>query len=567
MKLVSTEEMRRLEQAANDAGWSYDTMMDRAGHACALAIQQKLQQKQGRVLVLVGPGNNGGDGLVAARYLCQWGARVKVYIWKRAIEDDAPLLAVQPLGVPLVWAQNDPAGNQLAALVQEADFIVDALLGTGATGSLRGSLADLVRRVTQLLDSRRAALPAGDGSPLRSLRSWQIPPQQPYPLLVAMDVPSGLDCNTGAIDERAFRADITVTFAYPKRGLFLFPGADHVGNLLVADIGISPALAESLMVEVATAEEIGAALPARPMNSHKGTYGRALIVSGSVNFVGAPCLCTEAACRAGAGLVTLAMPQSIYRIVTAKLTEATFFPLADDMGALVPRALQVLSDHTPDYQAMLVGPGLGRETVTAEFLCALLSGRPPSRQVLGFRGQDNGAAPDAPSQQRLPPLVVDADGLYLLPTCERWWEYLPPSSVLTPHPGEMAHLCGTDIQSVQADRIGVAAEAAVRWGCTIVLKGAYTVVASAEGQVTVIPFANPALATAGTGDVLAGAIVGLMAQGLTGYEAARVGAYVHGLAGELASQDIGRAGVLASDLLPRLPLAIAALNKRPGPHP
>ncbi len=567
MKLVTTEEMRRLEQAANDAGWSYETMMDRAGYASALAIQQKLSQKQGHVLVLVGPGNNGGDGLVAARYLCQWGAPVRAYIWKRDTQDDAPLAGAKAAGVPLVWAQDDPHGEQLTALVQEADVVVDALLGTGATGPLRGSLADVIQHVAQLLDTRRAPIPGGDGSPLRSLRTLSLPAQQAYPWLVAIDVPSGLDCDTGAIDDRAFKADLTVTFAYPKRGLFLFPGAGHVGELLVADIGIAASLAESIAVEIATPEAIAAALPARPLNAHKGTFGRALVVSGSVNYVGAPCLCTEAACRVGAGLVTLAMPQSIYRTVTTRLTEATFFPLADDMGALIPRALQVIAEHAPSYQAMLVGPGLGREVVTGEFLCALFAGRAPGRKVLGFRGQGGAVASDAPAPICLPPLVIDADGLYLLSACERWWEHLPPSSVLTPHPGEMAHLLGVDIHTVQADRIQVAMDAAARWGCTVVLKGAYTVIADPQGHLAVVPFANPALATAGTGDVLAGAIVGFMAQGLSGYDAARVGAYVHGLAGELASQEIGRAGVLASDLLPRLPLAIAALNKRPSPHP
>jgi len=237
------------------------------------------------------------------------------------------------------------------------------------------------------------------------------------------------------------------------------------------------------------------------------------------------------------------------------------------MGALVPRAAQVVSEQAPNYQAMLVGPGFGREPVTGQFLCALLSGRQPGRKPLGFRSEDDAGALGAPGQVRFPPWVVDADGLYLLPLCDQWWEHLPASSVLTPHPGEMARLLGAEVQAVQADRVGVAAGAAARWGCTVVLKGAYTVVAGPDGRVTVIPFANPALATAGTGDVLAGAIVGLVAQGLSGYQAAVVGAYLHALAGEMAGRDMGRAGVLAGDLLPRLPLAIASLSAPPSPSP
>jgi len=564
MKLVTGEEMRRLEQQAHDAGWSYDAMMDKAGRASALAIQQRLSHEQGLVLILVGPGNNGGDGLVAARYLAQRGARVEVYIWKRERpDDDAPLAGAAALDIPITWSEKDPDARQLLALLQEADIVVDALLGTGATGPLRGTLAHLVQVVQQALDARGAVRRPTTDAPLRALRD--LPPRCPRPLLVAIDLPSGLDGDSGAIDPRAFRADLTVTLAYPKRGLFLFPGADHVGELLVADIGIPSHLAESLVVEVAAAEEMEAALPARPANAHKGAFGRALVVAGSINYVGAPCLCAEAACRVGAGLVTLAVPHAIYPAVTAKLTEPTFIPLADDLGAIVPRALQVINERLPSYQAMLVGPGLGREPVTGEFLSILLSGRPPSGQVLGFRGGQGASPLFAPP--RLPPLVVDADALFLLSACERWWERLPPSSVLTPHPGEMAHLLGADVQAVQADRMSVAADAAARWGVTVVLKGAYTVVASPDGPVTVIPYANPALATAGTGDVLAGAIVGLLAQGLSGYDAARVGAYIHALAGEMAGRDIGRAGALASDLLPRLPLAIATLRDRPSPRP
>ena len=567
MKLVSTEEMRQLERAANDAGHSYGAMMERAGEATALAVKERVAAGAGSILVLVGPGNNGGDGLVAARYLHRWGHKVAVYIWKRELADDPNLAHAEELGIPILWAAQDEGGRELGELARACPAVVDALLGTGATGPLRGSLCDLLRIVRQALDERAEGidLATKNQEPATSLRGILDQPsptsQVARPLVVAVDVPSGLNCDTGEIDPLALKADVTVTFAYPKRGHFLFPGAGHVGELLVADIGMDPALAEGLPDQVATPELIGRLLPPRPVEAHKGTFGKALIVAGSANYTGAPCLATGAAYRVGAGLVTLAVAEAIYPIVASKLTEATYLILPHDMGALVPEAWRVLAERLEGYDALLVGPGLGREAATGDFLFTLLSGyrqtpKPQSPNPNPRRGVGVGVS--------LPPIVVDADGLNLLAERERWWEGLPLGSVLTPHSGEMARLVGSGVQAVEADRLGTVRDAAKRWGCTVVLKGAYTLVATPEGQVTVIPFANPALATAGTGDVLAGAIVGLMAQGLPGPQAALCGVYLHALAGELRRKEIGESGMLAGDLLPLLPLAIRKISSPPG---
>jgi len=323
--------------------------------------------------------------------------------------------------------------------------------------------------------------------------------------------------------------------------------------LLVADIGIDPTLAERIGVEVATPEQIAAMLPSRPLDAHKGTFGKALIVAGSANYIGAPCLAAEAAYRVGAGLVTLAVPQRIYPLVAAKLSEPTFLVLPDDMGVLVPAALRVLAERIGDYDVLLVGPGLGTEPTTKDFVEGLIIGRwRTGLKPIGFGASER----DSDRQPNLPPLVLDADALNLLADLGGWWEHLPQETVLTPHPGEMARLLACDVQTVQGDRIGVARGAAMQWGCTLVLKGAYSVVASPEGTVTVIPFANPALATAGSGDVLAGTILGLMAQGMAGSSAAVCGAYLHGLAAQIVGQQYGHAGMMASDLLPLLPLAV-----------
>ena len=398
---------------------------------------------------------------------------------------------------------------------------------------------------------------------------------------MAIDVPSGLNADTGEIDKIALVADMTVTFAYPKRGQFLFPGARHVGELLVADIGIDPALARNIPVKVATPESVAQMLPNRPLDAHKGTFGKVLIIAGSTNYVGAPCLASEAAYRVGVGLVTLAVAQTIYPIVAAKLTEPTFLVLPDDMGVLIPRALRPLAGRIEDYDALLVGPGLGREPTTGDFVYTLLSGhQSPRHKLVGFDvSSGKTQTPDLPERPlQLPPLVLDADGLNLLADLGKatasqeaedhlhWWGYLPSQSVLTPHSGEMARLVGCSIQDIEADRIGMACRAAQKWGCTVVLKGAYTCVVSptrtgsSKEKATIIPFANPALATAGTGDVLAGTVAGLLAQGLSTHDAAVCGAYLHGLAGEMASEQYDQAGLLASDLLPHLPRAIRRLR-------
>ncbi|HHX66353.1 MAG TPA: NAD(P)H-hydrate dehydratase [Chloroflexi bacterium] len=556
MKLVTAEEMRRLEQAASEAGLSYEEMMEQAGHATALAIQERLAGSADHILVLVGPGNNGGDGLVAARYLHQWNLPVSVYIWKRNLEDDPNLERVREMGIPVYRAEDDPEGERLDELVTDCDLLLDALLGTGTTGELRGDLPDLLRRVRRGLNARAAGREIERISPLRSVAGSRINryvrSQTP---VVALDMPTGLNSDTGEVDEAALPADLTVTFAHPKRGHFLFPGAGFVGKLLVADIGIDPALAEDIPTAVATPEAAAAMLPARPPDAHKGTFGKAMVVGGSTNYVGAPRMAAEGAYRSGAGLVTVAVGGRIYPMVAAGLTEATYLVLPDDMGAITPSAVRVLVEHLEDYDALLLGPGMGTETVTGDFMCALLTGR-RARRTIGFAEEE----PPPTSKHMLPPLVIDADGLSLLSRCPEWWEHLPPESVLTPHPGEMARLLGRSVREVQSNRLGAAQSAAQEWRCIVVLKGAYTVVAAPSGRTTVIPFANAALATAGTGDVLAGTILGLLAQGLRAYEAAVSGVYLHGLAGEIRRRQLGASGMLAGDLLPLIPRAMEELR-------
>ena len=555
MYILSVEQMRRAEAAADAAGETYASMMERAGQAVAAAVRRLRPTAQLRVLILVGPGNNGGDGLVAAYHLRQAGAEVCCYIWKRKAAGESLAERAAQAGCRLLRAEEDAGGGALAREAEVADVIVDALLGTGADRPIAGALKDILSAVRCAVEVRRSPRPAGEDSP-RLLDPIESRLERPLaPLVLAVDVPSGLNCDSGVPDPSTLPADVTVTFGFPKRGQIIFPGADLVGRLLVADIGIAPHMVENPRLHLVTGDMVAERLPARPRYAHKGTFGRALIVAGSVNYIGAPALAAAAATRVGAGLVTLALAEDIHAAVSAKLMEPTYILLPSEMGVISSEAIRVLDERLDGYEALLIGPGLSQEKEVVRFVQEFLAGkgrdRPRSRGRIGFGAGEEDSEP-APA---LPPLVIDADALNALARSERWWERVPAGSILTPHPGEMARLLGTEIANVQADRLGVASRAAGEWNQIVVLKGAHTVIAEPAGDVYVLPFANPILASAGTGDVLAGAIVGLLAQGLKPLDAALAGAFLHGLAGEEVERSRRQgAGTVASDLLPVLPV-------------
>jgi len=551
MKVVTVAQMQTIEAESDAAGHSYAAMMEQAGKSVARAVSTRTPRPDPRVLILVGPGNNGGDGLVAARYLSQAGVHVTCFLYgERNPAEDENLRLVLQGDVGTLSADDDPQGRRLRTLVQEADVLVDALLGTGTRLPLRGQLADLLGVVAAAVAARRR--PPGDNLETLLPRARR---DDHHPLLVVgVDGPTGLDYESGELDELAVPADLTVTFAYPKVGHFRCPGAAAVGELIVADIGTDPALAKDITLEVVTPAMVREWLPARPPDAHKGTFGKAMIVAGSVNYTGAAYLAGASATRAGAGLVTLALPASIHTAVAAGLAEATYLLLPAAMGVLSPGGADVLREGLDGYDVLLIGPGIGHEKETIAFLDRLL-GPGEERRSLGFLSQEGGAA----SRHHLPPLVVDADGLNILAQKQGGPERLPPGSILTPHPGEMARLIGGSVAAVQSDRLGIAQSRAAEWGHVVVLKGAYTVVAAPDGRTVIEPFANSGLATAGTGDVLAGTIAALRAQGLDAFEAAAAGAYIHGLSGELALHRKGAAGMVAGDVLTHLPAAIQQL--------
>ena len=531
-QIVTCEQMRAVERAADAAGHTYALMMDRAGQAVAEAIAAHLPRLDGvRICVLVGAGNNGGDGLVAGRLLAERGAQVAFYLTKPRAEPDPNLARVKERQLLVATAGEDQRSRVLKNLVASADVILDAVLGTGFHLPLQSEAKQVLSAVKRELADRATR-----------------------PLVVAVDCPSGVDADSGEHATETLAADLTVTLAAVKRGLLAFPAAGLTGELIVGEIGLSADMAElkairSFLVE---GKDVAGWLPSRPADSHKGTFGRALIVAGSSNFPGAAALAGLGAYRVGAGLVTLAVPSPVQAGIVSLLPEATWVLLPHDTGVVAGDAAPVLLRELAGSQALLIGPGLGHEETTREFLARVLGQR--GRPGIGFHTSEGA---ESHGNQPLPPLVIDADGLRLLSTLEDWAARLPRPAVLTPHPGEMSVLTGLTKETIQRDRLGVAHDWAERWGQIVVLKGAHTVVATPEGDTYVLPFATAALARAGTGDVLAGTIVGLLAQGLTGTQAALAGAYLHGMAGELAAEGIGAsASVLAGDVADYLPQAI-----------
>jgi len=518
VKIVTTDEMIRLERESDKRGIPPSTLMENAGLAIAQRVTRLLEGAAGRhILILVGPGNNGGDGLVAARHLHDWGARVEIYLLRPRKDDDKNFQVVRDRGIPISLSSDDQELSMLDHILSGCDAVIDAIFGTGKLRPLEGVIKDTLLRAREEKQSR------------------------PGLKVVAVDLPSGVDSDTGAADGSCLPADLTITLGYPKIGSFSFPGRDFIGELAVADIGIPAELGDGINTELITKNMIRTLLPQRPRNANKGTFGKVLVCAGSLNYIGAAYLACEAAMRVGAGLVTLATPRSLQPVLAVKLTEVTYAPLPEGSpGFIGGTAAQALHDRLADYDVLLMGCGLSQNPEVTAFVAAVLLEMP---------------------EPLSPAMVLDADALNAIAQTPQWWRMLTKDAILTPHPGEMARLSRSSVEKITQDRLMVAREQAAKWKKTVVLKGAHTILASPDGRAMISGTANPGLASAGTGDVLAGAIAGLLAQGLSYTEASACGVYLHGLAADMVRQEIGDAGMVASDLLPVLPQAIKKVKE------
>lgn len=512
VKVATAEQMRTIDRLAWERyGVSGVELMERAGAAVYQEARRLLSERGGsRVLVLCGRGNNGGDGFVAARLLARDGYHPRVLLAGRAdaLKGDAAVNHRRALlaQVPVVELEDAPV--ELPA----ADLIIDALLGTGLQSEVTGLFAELIGLINS------AGVP-----------------------VLAVDIPSGLDSDTGRPRGACVRADATVTLGLPKVGMVIYPGAEFVGRLVVDDIGLPPPLLEGRVPEVPlktnliTRQMVRELLPPLEAETHKGARGTVLVVAGSVGFTGAAVLTCGGALRCGAGLVFLACPRSLNSIYEVKLTEAITRPVPDgDDGRFGAESVEPILAELERADALAMGPGLSTAPCVADMLSQLL----PRVQV---------------------PAVLDADALNIL--AARKDMALPRECVLTPHPGEMGRLMGMSAREVQERRLETARSAAEAFGCVVVLKGGATVVAEPGGEAYINPTGNSGMATGGTGDVLTGAVAALMARGLSPLHAAVAGAYIHGLAGDIAAEDLGREGMVAGDLLPRLPLAFRRVRE------
>lgn len=507
MRVATAEQIAELDRRASEEfGVPAATLMENAGRQVAAVVSRLIDQRDARrVVVLVGKGNNGGDGLVAARHLRKRPVEVVAYLIgpEADLAGDAgkALEAARDARVQ-VNVVGTARQEDLEGWLGQADVLVDALFGTGFRGPAREPAASMI------IAANRSGKPT-----------------------VAVDIPSGLNSDTGRAEGPCIKAHATVTMGLPKVGLVIYPGAEYVGQLYVADIGYPKDLQDHPdgPTRLVLADMVRSRIPPRRPDSHKGTYGTVLVIAGSVGYSGAPAMTALGALRVGAGLVKVGVPKAIYEIVASKVTEGMPTPLADEDGALAPEAVDQILDLAETATAVAVGPGLSAVHGPAEVVTALL--------------------------RTSKPLVIDADGLNVLAGRT---DRLPRSAptIITPHPGELGRLLGISAADVQRDRLQAARTASASFRCVVVLKGARTVVALRDGEVFIIPTGNPGMATGGMGDVLTGAIASLLGQGLDPLSAAYAGAYLHGLAADLLASDRGQVGMLATEVANYLPTAI-----------
>jgi len=532
MKIVTAAEMLQIDQDTIEGiGIPGIVLMETAGSAIVRAIEQHYPTCQ-RIGIFAGKGNNGGDGIVIARQLAHIGRDVHLFLVSPSDsftnEAQTNLQIAKRLTASFGLQAASKGGLRIEEILTEADLesdtflnhlkscelLVDAIFGTGLRGTVRNPIAAIINAINRL----------------------------PAPIL-SVDLPSGLDADTGHPLGRCVRADRTVTIGLPKRGLLMHPGAEFAGKLEVVDVGFPEQVIEAQNIKAhwTTAAQAAQWMPSRPPSSHKGSYGRVLVVAGSTGMTGAAALASEAALRTGAGLVTLATPKHLNPILEGLLPEVMTLPLPEtDAGSLSVSATSTILEFAGKTKSILaIGPGLSQHPETVSFVHQLI--RENQEQGLDLR------------------MVIDADGLNALAQGRETLSLLNSDAVLTPHPGEMARLTSTSVPALEKDRISTTQQFASKYGVTLVFKGAPTVTSTPNGNLWVNSTGNPGMATGGMGDVLTGIIAGMMAQGIPSENAAALGVYLHGLAGDIAAERLGRHGLIASDVLKTVPKAIFSI--------
>ncbi len=513
IKVLTAAQMRACDRAAIDEhGIPGLVLMENAGIGVLGAMTEHFGgQPPLSTAVLCGKGNNGGDGFVVARHLQDLGGEVVCYLFGEldGLAGDAAANAAMAAagGVPIHEANEAGKWADLAAGLGRFDCLLDAMLGTGLQSAARGVIADAIE----------------------SMNAAAVP-------VVAVDLPSGLSADTGAVLGPTVLADLTVTFGAPKCCHVLEPAAGYCGDLEVVDISIPTSVIESTepALELVTPQDLPGVIPERRRDSHKGSFGRVLVIGGAPGTAGAAVLAARGALRGGAGLVHIACPDPVCPLVGGQITEALVHSVpAEASGGIGIEANAVLAQLVARADVVALGPGIGTAEETRTMVQAL-----------------------ATTVER--PMVIDADGLNALAGSLDSLTGAPAARVLTPHPGEAARLLKSTIDAVQGDRPAAARELAERSGAVVVLKGYYSLIAAPGAAPLVNPTGNPGMATGGTGDVLTGLIAALVGQGMEPLVAAWAGAYLHGLAGDLAAEEMGEISMIAGDLVHLLPEAFLA---------
>lgn len=521
MKVVTAEIMQRLDRRTiEEAGIPGIVLMENAGRGAVREILKSYPAiLKGKVVVIAGRGNNGGDGFVIARYLMNRGVSVKLFLLaaQEEVKGDAKTNLDIVLKMKASLNEIKDLNTWKARMVdlERFDLIVDAIFGTGLKSEIKGLAREVI----------------GDLNRLKTPK-------------VAVDLPSGLNANTGEVLGACVRADLTITFALPKRGLLIYPGADFTGRLRVVDISIPSYLLEEETISdhVLRFESLSQSFKGREPNAHKGDYGHVLIIAGSKGKTGAAALACQAAARVGAGLVTLGIPESLNDIMEKKLTEVMTEPLAEaEPGFLGIDSFDTIERLIKGKKVMALGPGISTREDTVRLVHKIM-------------------------EESKIPLVVDADGINALTIDLELLKRVKVPVVLTPHPGEMARLVDVSSKEIQKDRITVARDFAQNYGCYLVLKGARSLIAEPDGTISINLTGNAGMASGGMGDVLTGMIPGFISQGYDIPTSAKLAVFMHGLLGDLVAIERGPIGLIAGDLVSEIPRVLKAFLEHKLPQ-
>ncbi|MGQ9776950.1 MAG: NAD(P)H-hydrate dehydratase [Thermodesulfobacteriota bacterium] len=509
MKVATAEQMQELDRRAMESFRIPGVvLMENAGRGATEEILKAFPDlEKKRVVIISGKGNNGGDGLVIARYLMNRGISVKVFLLTepKTLRGDAEIQysIFQRMKGEVISVPSSKDYQKTKKDIEKADIIVDAIFGTGLDAEVRGYYREVIDHLNTL--------------------------EKP---IVAIDIPSGLSADTGKPLGTAVRAKLTLTFGLPKIGLLISPGVEYVGKLKVIDIGYPKSLIEDEKIHTYLIEKDEIKkwfFVPRRLDTHKGDYGHLLVIAGSVGKTGAAAMACEAALRMGAGLVTLAIPKSLNPIMEMKLTEVMTEPLPETQKqTLSLKAYSSILRLCENKKAVLIGPGIGTNPETQTLILKLI-------KTLTL------------------PMILDADGLNALATQPKLLPLNHPLLILTPHPGEMARLIHSTSKEIQENRIGISRNFSQTHRLYLVLKGFRTLIATPKGEVYINPTGNPGLASGGTGDVLSGMIGGLICQGFDPLHALQAAVYLHGLAGDEVAKEIGEKSLVATDLIKKIP--------------